>query len=233
MSTFALIHGGNHKGKHWDRLRPILEQSGHRTIAPDLPMDQVGAGANDWADVVTDALQDIGAKDDVILVGHSLAGLVLPVIATRIPVRRMVFLCALVPVPGMSWSEYLAEHPSASTMPWERVIIDEQERLVMPWDLVRERFYQDCDPEEAKAAYELVVPCAQTSLNEKCPIETWPSVPSTYILCQDDLLIGHAWSRQVAIDRLGGPAIELPGSHSPMLSRPGHLAAVLDKIAAE
>jgi hypothetical protein len=123
----------------------------------------------------------------------------------------VIFLCALVPVPGMSWSEYLAEHPDASTMPWRRVMLDEEQRLVMPWDLVRERFCQDCGEEEAKAAYELIVPCAQTSLNEKCPADTWPDVPSTYILCQDDLLIGHAWSRRVALERLGGPAVELPG----------------------
>jgi hypothetical protein len=51
MSTFALIHAGNRKGRHWDRLRRVLEESGHRTIASDVPMDQVGAGASDWADV--------------------------------------------------------------------------------------------------------------------------------------------------------------------------------------
>lgn len=232
MSTITLIHGGGHKSHHWDHLRPPLERLGHNTIAPDVPMDQVGAGANDWAEVVIDAVRQAGDTDDVVLVGHSLAGLVLPVVASRFPVRRMVFLCALVPALGMSWSEYLAEHPSASTMPWGRVVIDEQDRLVMPWDLLRERFYQDCKLEDAEAAAKSVVPTAQTSLNEQCPIEAWPDVPSTYVLCKDDGLIGQEWSREIAVARLGGPALELPGGHSPMLSRPAELAAVLDEICA-
>jgi pimeloyl-ACP methyl ester carboxylesterase len=195
-------------------------------------MEQNGAGANDWADVVVDALESVDAKDDVILIGHSLAGLGLPVIASRTPVQRMVFLCALVPTPEVSWSDYLEANPSASIMPWGRVLTDEEGRMVNPWDLVRDCFYQDCELEQARAAFQLTVPVAYTSLTEKCPIDQWPDVPSTYILCQDDKLIGHDWSRQVSLERFGTPAIELPGSHSPMLSRPEVLATVLLQIAS-
>jgi pimeloyl-ACP methyl ester carboxylesterase len=233
ISTFVLIHGGGHKAKHWELLRPILEQAGHRTIAPDVPMDVVGLGATEWADVVVDAITRTGDEGDVILVGHSLAGLVLPVIAVKTPIQRMVFLCALVPTPGQSWGAYVTDNPSASTMPWGRVIIDDQNRMVMPWDLVRERFYQDCDEDQARAAFQLVVPTAQTAIDELCPIDAWPNVPSTYILCQDDLLIAHDWSRQIAVERFGAPALELPGSHSPMLSRPDQLATVLDTISKQ
>jgi pimeloyl-ACP methyl ester carboxylesterase len=194
-------------------------------------MEQVGAGANDWADVVISALDEVGATNDVILVGHSLAGLGIPVIASRMPVQRMIFLCALVPTPKTSWSDYLEANPSASIMPWGRVLTDDQGRMVNPWDLVWDCFYQDCGLDRAKAAFALTTPVAYTSLNEKCPLDSWPEVPSTYILCQDDRLIGHEWSRQISLERFGGPAIELPGSHSPMLSRPEHLAQVLLEVA--
>jgi pimeloyl-ACP methyl ester carboxylesterase len=122
-------------------------------LPPDVPMDVVGLGATEWADVVVDAITRTGDEGDVILVGHSLAGLVLPVIAVKTPIQRMVFLCALVPTPGQSWGAYVTDNPSASTMPWGRVIIDDQNRMVMPWDLVRERFYQDCDEDQARAAF--------------------------------------------------------------------------------
>jgi pimeloyl-ACP methyl ester carboxylesterase len=48
------------------------------------------------------------------------------------------------------------------------------------------------------------------------------------ILCRDDYAIAPAWSRRIARERFGVEALELPGGHSPFLSRPAELAALLD-----
>ena len=37
MATFVLIHGAWHGSWCWDKVRPILEQSGHAVETPDLP----------------------------------------------------------------------------------------------------------------------------------------------------------------------------------------------------
>jgi len=37
MTTFILIHGAWHGGWCWERIVPLLEQQGHRVLAPDLP----------------------------------------------------------------------------------------------------------------------------------------------------------------------------------------------------
>ena len=99
MATFLLIHGGGYVSQHWSRLRQELERLGHQTVAPDVPMDDVGAGAGDWSDVALDAI-DGTPPEEVVVVGHSLAGLCLPVIGSRGSFRRMVFVCAIVPMPG-------------------------------------------------------------------------------------------------------------------------------------
>jgi hypothetical protein len=44
-------------------------------------------------------------------------------------------------------------------------------------------------------------------------------------------MLGNDWAKRVARDRLGADLIELPGSHSPFLSRPNDLAAVLLRSA--
>lgn len=230
MTTFALVHGGGHRDWHWNLLRPALERLGHETIASNVPMNDPDAGAGDWADVVVKALAGT-AEDDVIVVGHSLAGLALPVIGSRMKPRRMVFLCANVPVPGVVYNDYCAENPEAITVPWDRVESDELGRIVIPWDLAREIFYPDCDETLAQEAYAHVVPVAATGFTERCPLDTWPDVPSTYICATEDQVLGPNWARQMSIDRLGGPVIEIPGSHSPFLSRPDHLATVLNDIA--
>ena len=165
MSTFVLVHGGAHQSWHWHRLRPLLEQLRHDTIAPDVPMDDPAAGAGDWADVIVEAISRAGDRDDIILVGHSLAGLAIPIVAARIPLRRLVFLCANVPVPGVSYEQYLGENPDAVIIP--PLTFDAQGRLTVSWPVARELFYGDCDEALAREAYERLLPSAGLIANRE------------------------------------------------------------------
>src|SRR5437764_1304725 len=80
MTFFALVHGGAHGGWCWERLIPELESLGHQCSAPDLPFDDPN-GASEWADAVLATLPVDAHR--VVVVGHSLAGLCLPAIASR------------------------------------------------------------------------------------------------------------------------------------------------------
>lgn len=108
MSTFLLVHGAWHSGRVWDRVVPLLESAGHRVLAPSL------TGYGDKADLlgpevgldthVQDIVALLDAEDltDVVLVGHSYAGLVISSAANRVPHRiaHLVYLDAMVPVDG-------------------------------------------------------------------------------------------------------------------------------------
>jgi pimeloyl-ACP methyl ester carboxylesterase len=227
VTTFALLHGGAHGGWCWEHVAPLLRDVGHDVVAPDMPVDDPAVGVDAWADIIVDALRDAG--DDVVVVGHSLGGLAVPVVAARRPVRRMVFLAAMVPMPGMTYLDYLAtpEGAGAVTVPFDPAHIDAQGRTIVPADVAREVFYADCSPADVQRATERLRPNASTAFTERCPIDAWPDVPSTYILMTDDRAVGNEWSRRVARDRLGVEPIELPGSHSPFYSRPAQLAGVL------
>ena len=230
MSLFALVHGGAHGGWCWELLVPELEARGHRTVAPDLPFEDPEAGAAEWARTVIEAIDAVApGDDDVVVVGHSLAGLAVPVIASWRPVRRMVFLGAMVPVPGQVYADYLATQPDAVTFQAD-VGADEDEPGVLPWRAAREGFYQDCPEPVARRAWERLRPQGFTVFTEQCPIDTWPEVPSTYILMTDDRAVGPDWSRRVAQERIGADLIELPGSHSPFYSRPAELAETLSRL---
>src|SRR4051812_12554679 len=101
MATFALVHGAWHGKWCWERLLPGLESRGHRAIAMDLPSDDPDATFETYADVVAEHLAAEG-EDGAILVGHSMAGPTIPLVPQRHGVRRLVYLCAVVPNPGMS-----------------------------------------------------------------------------------------------------------------------------------
>jgi hypothetical protein len=104
----VLIHGAYHGPWCWDRLIPELEARGHTALAVDLPIAEPGAGAAVYAQSVLDAASDIPAP---VLVGHSMAGTMLPLVAGSRRVAKMVFLAAFIPEVGMSLADQRAREP--------------------------------------------------------------------------------------------------------------------------
>src|SRR5215207_1744744 len=102
-----LVHGAWHGAWCWERLVPELDALGHRTLTVDLPSDDPAATFETYADHVIEAMSS--EDHEVIVVGHSMAGMTIPLVAARRPVRRLVFLCALIPAPGSSLVEQLSE----------------------------------------------------------------------------------------------------------------------------
>lgn len=108
--TFVLVHGAWHGGWCWRRVADRLERGGHKVCAPSL------TGLADRAHLIssrinvsthiTDIANLIRFEDlnDIVLVGHSYAGLVISGVAERAlaQIRSIVFLDAYVPQNGQS-----------------------------------------------------------------------------------------------------------------------------------
>jgi pimeloyl-ACP methyl ester carboxylesterase len=96
---------------------PNTSRSGPRSETPcslssthpaamDLPCDDASASFETYADVVCAALD--GCNHDVVLVGHSLGGNTIPLVAARRPVSHLVYLCAVIPAIGRSVFDQIA-----------------------------------------------------------------------------------------------------------------------------
>ncbi|HEX4791777.1 MAG TPA: alpha/beta hydrolase, partial [Actinospica sp.] len=122
--TYLLVHGAWHSGECWERVVPLLAAStGHRVLAPTL------TGYGDKAHLlgpevgldthVDDIVGLILEEDlsDVVLVGHSYAGLVISSVANEVPERvaHLVYLDAMVP---------LHDETALDVMPGTRHLID-------------------------------------------------------------------------------------------------------------
>jgi pimeloyl-ACP methyl ester carboxylesterase len=225
MATFGLVHGGFHGGWCWDRLIPELAARGHEAVAMDMPIDDADATLSDYVASVVDALAAV--EEPVVLVGHSMGGLVIPHVAATRPVERMVFICAMFanvpePAPGQVIPEVERLAFDASLL-----TVDAGFTTISPANAVAS-FFPDCDPAEAEWAASQLRP--QGHAPAKPLVAPWPDVPSSVIVCTDDR--GRDYQRLVVAPRLGVEAIELPGGHSPFLSRPAALADVLDELAS-
>lgn len=108
MATYVLVHGAFHGGWCWARVTPLLRAAGHLAHAPSL------TGLGDQADLLTadvgvdtHAADIVGLMDhedlrDVVLVGHSYAGMVITAVADLVPDRvgHLVYLDTFVPRDG-------------------------------------------------------------------------------------------------------------------------------------
>ncbi|WP_201298014.1 alpha/beta fold hydrolase [Nocardia sp. CY41] len=75
MTTFVLVHGAWHGPWAWERVVGLLRAAGAHTVTPDI--SAVGDyGLHDHAAIVAAALDAVPGDEEIVLVGHSYAGLV-------------------------------------------------------------------------------------------------------------------------------------------------------------
>ena len=230
MTTFALVHGAWHGPWCWERLVGPLRDRGHDVVTPELPSEDTELGLDDYAETIDRALGD---ADDVVLVPHSLGGLVGPVVAGRRPLRALVYLTALVPEPGLSFSNQL----SASSEPillfeGGRMVDDEGRSYWGDPDATARIMYGDLSPEDAAWAVERLRPQAQRSQTEPSPAPP-RGMRVESIIGANDRVVSPAWSRRVARERLGVGPIELPTGHFPMITHSELVADALAQLDAE
>lgn len=233
MATFALVHGAFCSASTWDLIRPILEARGHAVVAMDLPCDDPTAGCIRYAETVVAALED--HEEPITLVGHSLAGLTIPLVSAARPIKRMIFLAAFIPKPGQAFREQFATEegmfPPSDESTWP--VTDEATGLMTwPPEKVIPALFPDVPHDVAMAQATRLRRQSAVPHGEVCPLTDWPKTPSSYILCREDTQVGTEWARRAARQRLNTVALELPGGHMPMVSRPTELVEALEACLA-
>lgn len=220
MTTYALLPGAGGEATHfYGRVTPLLEAAGHEALAVDLPADDESAGLGEYADLVS---RVVGERRDVVLVAQSLAGFTAPLVAERVPLRAIVFLNAMIPVPGERADDWW-DHTGASAARDEAA---DRHGYPRGFDLDT-YFLHDVDPAVAAEATGGARNEAEAAFVSVCEFTLPPGLELRVAAGADDRFFPVEFQRRVARERLGIEVDVLPGGHLLALSQPRALADYL------
>jgi pimeloyl-ACP methyl ester carboxylesterase len=211
MATYVLIHGAGDSAFHWHLVAPELRQRGNEVVTVDLPCEDESAGLAEYTDTVVEA---IGDRTGLILVAQSFGGFTAPLVCARRPAEMMVLIAGMVPMAGEKGEDW----PANTGYPGSTAGADSE----------LEVFYHDVPPAVAAEALARGRGQAEAPGRRPWPLDSWPDVPTRYLLCREDRMFPATWMRGVVRERLGIEPDEIDGGHCPALSRPRELAERLE-----
>lgn len=233
MTPIVLIHGGGLDSRCWERLTPHLD-------GPVLAVDLPGRGAHPaalesvgFADCAESVRGDVDAAgyDEVMLVGHSLAGCSMPAMIGLLGprVRHAVFVACTVPEDGHSAFDTLDPEiqamAGASGEPAEPRPMDAAMARVVLGD--------DLDEEQFAWCLDRLVPEAHRLTSD--PVHLAPlrsPMPRTWVRTLQDIIVPAGKQTEFAGHVGNCPVVDLDSGHMCMVSQPEKLAGILSEIAA-
>ncbi|MCB2077554.1 MAG: alpha/beta hydrolase [Novosphingobium sp.] len=237
--NFALLHGGGQGSWVWDETIAELERQS-AGAARCLALDAPGCGTKRGRDTSAIAFDDIAREladdirasgmTDVIVVGHSQAGMELPQIAALASdlVRKLVFVTCSAPLPGKTTLDQMGsgvhgQNPDEVGWPVDPETSTIAERFSL-------MFCNDMGPDQT------------TEFLGKLGKDMWPAccyshsdwrrdhladVPVTYVKCLKDKSLPPEWQDRFAERLHTDKVVRIDAGHQVMNTKPGELAELL------
>ncbi|MCQ4207946.1 alpha/beta hydrolase [Streptomyces longispororuber] len=223
---FLLVHGAWHGSWAWRELQDVLAGRGWTSHTVDLP-SVVAEGAVGKLPGLLDDARAVREKIDavqapLIVVGHSYGGAPVTEATTAAAnVSHLVYVSAFALDEGESLMTcFGGEQPDLATVEGTIPVRDDPEQTL----------YNDVPQGARDAALARLLPQSTLSFAEPVSRAGWKTLPSSYVLCDDDRSLAPSYQEPFALRT--GTTYHLPSGHTPMLSMPEELADVLEEIAS-
>jgi len=234
-ATFLVAHGAWSAGWAWKKLHPLMAAAGHRLVTPTYTglgeRAHLADPSNDLETHIQDVLAVLEVEDlrDVVLIGHSYGGMVATGVADRARDRlaRLIYLDAFVPRDGQSLFDLLP--PAARDAMRASVTAGDG------WRIPPNPTPPDTSEADMRwiAARRLPqsVKCFETRLRLQNGETT---LPRSYVYCTRvaPTDVFRPFAERARSER-GWRYREIDASHSPHVTAPETLAALLQTLAAE
>jgi len=235
--TYVLVHGAWQAPYVWDAVGANLIRQDHRVITVELP----GHGSDNtpthqlnldvYRDKVIEAISEVNGQ--VILVGHSMGGMVITHVAEQVPdkIGKLVYIGAFLPASGQTLTDLAFSDPDSQLGP---ALIPSEDQLTL--DVVRENltdlFIADgtpADKEKVLSNYrsEPAIPFTNpVTLTEG----NFGAVEKVYIKTLQDIVISPGLQDRMIAEAGITTVYQVNTSHSPFLSQPQAVSDLLLNI---
>ncbi len=221
--NIVLVHGAWADGSSWSSVIERLQADGYRVTAPQFPLTSVADDVARLRHVL--ALQG----GPTVIAGHSYGGLVMSALGTDAPnVVGLVYIAAFGIDEGESLGGLLAQGPPTPALAHQ--VVDDEGFVWLSEDDFVNHFAADVDPVRARVLYAAQQPLSVSALGEVLTVPAWRSLPSWYMIAQDDQALPPAVQRVFA-NRMGARIVEVPSGHLAMVSHPAEVAKLTETAA--
>ena len=221
--NIVLVHGAWAEGSSWSSVIERLQADGYHVTAPQFPLTSLADDVARLRHVL--ALQD----GSTVIAGHSYGGQVMTALGDDAPnVVGLVYIAAFGLDEGESLGGLLAQGPPTPALAHQ--FVDEQGFVWLTEDDFVNHFAGDVDPVRAKVLYAVQQPLAASAFNDVMTVPAWKSLPSWYLVAQDDQALPADVERMFA-NRMNATTIEVPSGHLAMVSHPAEVAKLTETAA--
>lgn len=159
-----------------------------------------------------------------------MGGLTAPLVAARVPATRLIVLvAAMIPAPGETGAAWW-DNTGAWRARREQAQRDGRD-IDGEFDPVGE-FLHDVDPRLVEEGWAHVTDQSGTPFEAPWPLDSWPDIPTRFVLPTRDRFFPAAFQRRMVRDRLGITPDEIDTGHLPALATPHELAHLLLRFEA-
>jgi pimeloyl-ACP methyl ester carboxylesterase len=241
--TYVLVHGAWHGAWTWNKVIPLLEAKGHTAIAVDLPGHGQDSGnasnvsLDDYVNAVAKVCND--QKGEVILVGHSMAGIVISQVAEKLGSKKissLIYLDAFLPKNGETLFSMVESNLKHLTTDLGKPLLidnimispDQKTNFVNP-EMAAQIFYHDCSEADQEFALARIgkEPIAPLATPLRLTDEVYGRIPKYFIICTATRDMNKTF---LSTNMPCKKVYRLASSHSPFFSMPDKLTAIFLEI---
>jgi pimeloyl-ACP methyl ester carboxylesterase len=221
--NIVLVHGAWADGSCWSGVIERLQADGYHVTAPQFPLTSL-------ADDVARLRHVLELQDGpTIVAGHSYGGQIVTALGADAPnAIALVYIAAFGLDEGESLGALLSQGPTPPAL--VHLITDKQGFAWLSEDDFVGHFAADVDHARAEVMYAVQQPLAAASFNDVMGVPAWKSLPSWYLVAEQDEAIPPDAERLFA-SRMGATTVEAASSHVAMVSHPDEVAQLIKEAA--
>lgn len=236
--TYVLVHGAWQAPYVWDAVKAELTNKGNKVIVVELPAHGTDNTAtytlsiDAYRDKVIETFSSVEGK--VILVGHSMAGMVVSAVAEKVPskIDKLVYIGAFLPANGQALTDLAYSDPDSKLGP---LLIPSADKLTL--DIKADSLTYLFINDGTEAVKQQLInnyraePAIPFTSKVTLTNENFGSVSKVYIKTIQDIVITPGLQDKMIAAAGIKTVLTVNASHSPFLSQPKAVAELLVGIA--